>query len=197
MLKFSHTRRAVEPALLAVGLLLLGYGAGHEIVYALLGLTGDAAAREVHGYLPSFGIAAALLSVVGFALLLRIFLRDVSGPIAHGRTALLVAGLTPAIGFAGGELVELALAPERFADPLLLIGVGSPLQAAIGLLMLLVARLGQRGAEVLARFVAARRAERNSATTLLAARSAHELHLPAASPLAALRAWRAPPLASP
>ena len=64
MFKFLHTRRVGEPVLLAIGLLLLGYGAGHEIVYTLLGLTGDAAAREVHGYLPSFGIAAAVLSVV-------------------------------------------------------------------------------------------------------------------------------------
>lgn len=194
MFKFLHTRRVGEPVLLAIGLLLLGYGAGHEIVYTLLGVSG--AAREVHGYLPGFGIVAALVSLAGFALLLRMFLRDSSGAIASSRSVLLLAALTPSLGFAAGELLELSLASERFADPLLLIGVGAPLQAAIGLLMLALAGFGLRGAREIARIIARRVQRTHGITALLRVPVSPVVDMAGGNPLAALRAWRAPPLAS-
>ncbi|MBJ7354628.1 MAG: hypothetical protein JHC98_07365 [Thermoleophilaceae bacterium] len=180
----------------ALGLVLLGYGAGHQLVYGLLGIAGDPTARSVHGYLPAAGWLASLLTVVAFGLVARtLFARvdaDATDPPWRNRAAL--AMLVPALGFVGGELIELASASAVYVSATTLFAVGVPVQAAIGLLAFLIARLTLRGLVAVARLVRAWRGE------LIRARAAIRASSPAprraaSAPLVSCQAGRAPPLA--
>lgn len=179
----------------ALGLALLGYGAGHEIVYELLGIAGSPAARSVHGYLPLTGFAASLLSVAGFGVAARaLFARSDAGVAAPpwGLRALLAATV-PAAAFVLGESAELLAAPAAYVSPLLLFALGVPVQCAIGLIAFAIARFAIRGLAEAVRILRrahapALRAPRRSPLHASGPRRPHALAL-----VARLRG-RAPPL---
>lgn len=146
-------RLAGSGAVFAIGLAFLGYGAGHELVYQLLGIAGTLGVSSVHGYLPFGGLAAACATVAGFTLAARALFKqqdhDRVDPPWRRRAALSAA--IPALTFLVGESAELAFAPTQYVSPLLLFAVGVPFQIAIGLFVVLVARFTLRGVEAAVR----------------------------------------------
>ncbi|MBJ7459633.1 MAG: hypothetical protein JHD02_10630 [Thermoleophilaceae bacterium] len=179
-----------------IGLILLGYGAGHQLVYGLLGISGDPSAQVVHGYLPAAGWLASIAAVGAFGLVARsLFARadsdDVSPPWRM-RAALSMS--IPALGFVGGELVEVALAPTPYVALSMLLAVGVPVQAAIGLVAFLIARLTICGLRLVMSLVGAWRGELIRACASLLPTSTAPGRAPSA-PMVSSRAGRAPPAA--
>ena len=179
-----------------LGLILLGYGAGHQLVYGLLGIAGNPDARSVHGYLPAAGWLASVLTVIAFGLVARaMFARvDTGAPRPPWRSRAALAILVPALGFVGGELIELASASTAYVSATTLFAVGVPVQAAIGLITLLIARLTLRGLVAVARIVRTWRGELVRARASTVAVSLAPRRAPIA-PLVSCSAGRAPPLA--
>ncbi|MGH2959322.1 MAG: hypothetical protein ACRDKE_06935, partial [Solirubrobacterales bacterium] len=67
----NPTKRNNGTIAFILGLILLGYGAGHQLVYGLLGIAGDPTARSVHGYMPTAGWLVSIVTVVAFGLVAR------------------------------------------------------------------------------------------------------------------------------
>lgn len=179
-----------------LGLILLGYGAGHQLVYGLLGISGDLTARSVHGYMPTAGWLVSILTVVAFGLVARaLFARMDAGsaePPWWQRAVL--AMLVPALGFVGGELIELAAASSAYVSASTLFAVGVPVQAVIGLVAFLIARLALRGLRAVADIVRSWRGELVRPLAAILAPAPAPRRAPS-SPLVSCSAGRAPPLA--
>lgn len=147
----------------AAGLCWIGWTAGHELTYTLLGLTHSAAAAEVHGYLPITRGAGALVMVLAFGLVLRMLFSSGSPAVwlrRGGRfgspSQLAIAAIAPTVTFLVAENVERMFSAAPVSSATELFAVGVPVQIAIGLLTLLLARFTLRAA---ARVVALLQAE--------------------------------------
>lgn len=179
-----------------LGLILLGYGAGHQLVYGLLGISGDPTARSVHGYMPAAGWLVSVLTVVAFGLVARALFAHVDAgsaePPWRRRSAL--AMIVPALGFVGGELIELASASSVYVSATTLFAVGVPVQAAIGFVAFLIARLALRGLRAVVHIVRSWRGELVRPRAAIVAQAPAPRRAPS-SPLVSCRAGRAPPLA--
>lgn len=146
--------------------------------------------------MPTAGWLVSILTVVAFGLVARaLFARvDASSADPPWRRRAVLAMVVPALGFVGGELIELAAASSVYVSATTLFAVGVPVQAAIGLVAFLIARLALRGLRAAVRIVRSWRGELVRPRAAILALATAPRRGPS-SPLASCSAGRAPPLA--
>ncbi|MBI5309555.1 MAG: hypothetical protein HZB14_00790 [Actinobacteria bacterium] len=190
--------RVPMPAIsFAAGVSWIGWTAGHDLAYSLLGLTGSPAADAAHGYMPAARGAGAVLVAVAFAFVLRLLLRHGSGerwltcgsPCLAAQIA--IATIAPVVTFAAAESIELASAADPYVRLTDLLAVGVPAQLLVGLLTLLVVRFSIGAAARVIELVKRRRPTRLAQP--LAGPNPTQILPRRAQPLRGLVAMRAPP----
>ena len=187
-------------SLVHLGLVFLGWLAGHTLSYRLVAPTEDDHAALLrasgHSYLAVTPLAVSLLATLVVAgVVLRTLAR--SSPLRPGRRAWLYGFVAP-LGFAFQEHIERlahpgALPLEASLEPTFLLGIG--LQIPFALAAVAVARVLIGVADTIRGACAARRTSRRLAATS----PRRPLRSPSRprSPLAERRAGRAPPLPLP
>lgn len=191
-------RSSIPAVAFAAAVCWIGWTAGHELIYDLLGLAGTMPAESVHGYLPFARGGAALLAVVAFALFVRALFSSGGAKawLRHGgrlgtRTQLLIATIVPAVTFFVAESAERAYTPVDQVSALELFSVGLPVQMLVGLLTLAIARFSLRAA---ARAIDSYRSDASQERRAPLSELFHSIWAaPAPKPLIAAPAGRAPP----
>lgn len=149
----SRFRLSIPAIAFAAAVCWIGWTAGHELTYDVLGLTGSMPAESVHGYMPFTRGGAALLAVVAFAVFVRVLFSAGSarswirrGGVLGTRGQLLIAAVVPSVTFFVAENIERAYAPVEYISTLELFVIGLPVQVCVGFLTLFIARLSLRAA---------------------------------------------------
>lgn len=149
----SRLRLSIPAIAFAAAVCWIGWTAGHELTYDVLGLTGSMPADSVHGYMPFTRGGAALLAVGAFGLFLRaLFSAGSARSWLRGagtlgtRAQLLIATIVPSATFFVAESVERAYAPVEYVSALELLVVGLPVQVCVGILTLLISRFSLHAA---------------------------------------------------
>ncbi|MGB0888777.1 MAG: hypothetical protein ACPGWS_00715 [Solirubrobacterales bacterium] len=177
----------------------IGWTAGHELTYDVLGLAGSMPAASVHGYLPFARGGAAIVAVIAFGLIVRALFATGTpaawlgrGGLLGTRSQVLIATLVPSITFFVAENVERAYASETYVSFTELFAAGLPVQMLVGLATLLIARIALR---TTARIVTSlrMRAELRRIRCVLRLRLPLVTGLRCRRPLIELAAGRAPP----
>ena len=212
MVRVTNTLRGRLPSLpsvvFALASVLLGWIAGHYIVYTLFGLVPSGvshghAEQHIHGYLEVLKLAGGGGLVVAFSLALRSFFRHGSfgewlhdGGIAGTRKQVALVTVLPAGFFVAAEHAERLIAGTGTVPSAQLLLAGVFVQLVVGLLCLGLVRMTFRVAErvilsVTSRHHAApgRRSAGLALRSIIFARSL--------SPMAGSEAGRAPPSLTP
>lgn len=149
----SRPRLSIPAITFAAAVCWIGWTAGHELTYDVLGLTGSMPAESVHGYMPFTRGGAALLAVLAFGLFVRAlfsagsarsWLR--SGGMIGTRAQLSIAAFVPSVTFFVAESVERVYDPVEYISAIELLVVGLPVQVCVGIITLFIARWSLRTA---------------------------------------------------
>lgn len=192
-------------ALFALSFLLLATLAGHDLAYGLAptlpGAAQAGALAGTHAYLDVANALLPLVTIGAFALLLRLLTRRARAfaialdvDILPRSVQAGIATALPAFVFAGMEITERIAAGVDVASALSFIAAGSLLQAAIGLVVLGVVRVGLRVTDALVRRLTHARTPWRTCNITLLALQESPLRVPPSNVLARNLAGRAPPV---
>ncbi len=147
----TRLRISLPATAFAAAVCWIGWTAGHELTYDVLGLAGSMPAARVHGYLPFARGGAAIVAVIAFGLIVRALFATGTpatwlgqGGLFGTRSQVLIATFAPTITFFVAENVERAYAAETYVSLSELFAAGLPVQILVGLATLLIARVALR-----------------------------------------------------